>query len=103
MGAGQDGDWSFKVIMPSPNPSRREGDLLLPQGGRLGGGASFADIAHTLTFGRTDFPRSSYEDLERSIKERLYTLPDELPFYSGHGGPGTIGEEKRTNPFVRAE
>ena len=38
----------------------------------------------------------------RSIREKLYTLSDELPFYSGHGQPSTIGREKATNPFVRA-
>lgn len=50
--------------------------------------------------GRTDLPGGDYSTLERSIKERLFTLPDEVTFYSGHGGPGSLGREKRHNPFV---
>lgn len=49
--------------------------------------------------GRTDLPGGSAQVLERSIRERLFTLPDEVTFYSGHGGPGKIGRERRMNPF----
>jgi glyoxylase-like metal-dependent hydrolase (beta-lactamase superfamily II) len=52
--------------------------------------------------GRTDLPGGDFEALERSIR-RLYTLPDDVTFYAGHGGPGLLGREKRTNPFVQAE
>ncbi len=50
--------------------------------------------------GRTDLPGGSMETLERSIREKLYTLPDETIVYSGHGPQTTIGEERRENPFV---
>lgn len=50
--------------------------------------------------GRTDLPGGHYKTLERSINERLFTLPDETTFYSGHGGPGSLGHEKKHNPFV---
>lgn len=53
--------------------------------------------------GRTDLPMGSWDELERSIRERLFVLPDDATFYSGHGPPGTLGEEKRHNPFVGAE
>ena len=39
----------------------------------------------------------------RSIQEGLMTLPDETVVLPGHGDSTTIGIEKRTNPFVRAE
>ncbi len=51
--------------------------------------------------GRTDLPTGSFEELEKSIKTRLYTLPDEIKVYTGHGEDTLIGEEKRFNEFVR--
>lgn len=53
------------------------------------------------SIGRTDFPRSSYEDLIEAIKTKLYALPDETVVYPGHGPETTIGHEKTYNPFVR--
>jgi hydroxyacylglutathione hydrolase len=50
--------------------------------------------------GRTDLPGGSFDDLLRSIKEKLFSLPDRLIIYPGHGPSSTIGEEKRYNPFV---
>jgi len=52
------------------------------------------------SIGRTDFPGSSFEELDRSIRTHLYTLPDDTKVYPGHGPATTIGREKRTNPFV---
>ncbi|HUL58469.1 MAG TPA: MBL fold metallo-hydrolase [Anaeromyxobacteraceae bacterium] len=50
--------------------------------------------------GRTDLPGGDFDALARSIQERLFTLGDDVRFYPGHGPPGTIGDERRTNPFV---
>lgn len=49
--------------------------------------------------GRTDFPTGSMSNLVRSIKEKLFVLPDETKVYPGHGGSTTIGYEKENNPF----
>ena len=38
--------------------------------------------------------------LERSIRRRLYSLPEEVVVYPGHGPSTTIAHEKRHNPFV---
>lgn len=55
--------------------------------------------------GRTDFPGSSWEELETSIRKKLYVLPGQTIVYPGHNyGPrssSTIQYEKRNNPFVR--
>jgi len=51
--------------------------------------------------GRTDFPGGSYAQLIESIRTRLFALPDATVVYPGHGEPTTIGEERRTNPFLR--
>jgi len=53
--------------------------------------------------GRTDFPGGSSEQLLSSIKDKLFVLPDNTIVWPGHGYGGlrsTIGEEKRSNPFV---
>jgi hydroxyacylglutathione hydrolase len=66
-------------------------------------GVVFAgDALFAGSIGRTDFPGCSFEDLERSIRARLYTLPDRTKVYCGHGLATTIGAEKTGNPYVRA-
>ena len=59
------------------------------------------DTLFNAGIGRTDFPGCSYEQLELSIKTKLYTLPDSTIVYPGHGPATTIGNEKRGNPFIR--
>jgi glyoxylase-like metal-dependent hydrolase (beta-lactamase superfamily II) len=51
--------------------------------------------------GRADLPGGDWDQLERSIKEQIYTLPEETVLYPGHGPPTTVGTERRTNSFVR--
>lgn len=51
--------------------------------------------------GRTDFPGGSMAMLEKSIRERIYTLPAATRLYPGHGDATSVAEEKATNPFVR--
>ena len=53
--------------------------------------------------GRTDFEGGSYKQIEKSIREKLYTLEDDLVVFPGHGRPTTIIEEKYENPFVTVE
>lgn len=66
------------------------------------GVALVGDTLFAESIGRHDFPTSSFADLERSIRETLYALPDETRVLPGHGPTTTIGHEKATNPFVRA-
>ncbi len=55
--------------------------------------------------GRTDFPGSSWDVMEASIRKKLYVLPGETVVFPGHNyGPtptSTIQYEKRHNPFVQ--
>jgi glyoxylase-like metal-dependent hydrolase (beta-lactamase superfamily II) len=53
------------------------------------------------SIGRTDLPGGNTPQIMRSIRGKLYTLPEETLVIPGHGGTTSIGEEKRTNPFVR--
>ncbi len=68
---------------------------------RFSEGVFTGDALFAGSIGRTDLPGGSFEVLERSIKERLYRLPEALVIYPGHMGTSTIGEERRSNPFVR--
>lgn len=52
------------------------------------------------SIGRFDLPGADGPTLMRSIREQLFTLPDEYIVYPGHGGPTQIGHEKIHNPFV---
>jgi len=49
--------------------------------------------------GRTDFPTGSFSQIVRSIKEKLFVLPEQVKVYPGHGEATTIGYEKMHNPF----
>ncbi len=53
------------------------------------------------SIGRTDFPGGDWATLESSIRTVIYALPDRTVVLPGHGPKTTVGEEKRTNPFVR--
>ena len=50
--------------------------------------------------GRTDFPTGSMGSIVRSIREKLFVLPEDTKVYPGHGESTTIGHEKKYNPFV---
>jgi len=58
------------------------------------------DVLFSGSVGRTDFPDGSFDVLKQAIHEKLFSLPDDTIILPGHGPPTTIGEEKRTNPFV---
>src|SRR5262249_5913115 len=61
------------------------------------------DVLFRGGIGRDDFPGSEGPLLFEGIRSKLYRLPPNTVVYPGHGPVTTIGHEKRTNPFVRAE
>lgn len=63
----------------------------------IGGDVIFRD-----SIGRTDLPGGNHELLLESIREKIYSLPDDTMIYSGHGPMTTVEHEKKNNPFVQA-
>ena len=52
------------------------------------------------SIGRTDFPKGSYEQIIKSIKEKLLPLPNHLLVYPGHGPSSNLQREKESNSFL---
>lgn len=67
----------------------------------LGHDTVFAgDVLFRGSIGRTDLPGGSYETIVNTLRTLFVPLPDDTVVYPGHGPATTMGEEKRTNPFV---
>jgi glyoxylase-like metal-dependent hydrolase (beta-lactamase superfamily II) len=58
------------------------------------------DLIFAGSVGRTDLPGGDFATLERSIREQIFSLPDDTRLLSGHGPETTVGRETQTNPFV---
>ena len=71
--------------------------------GHTPGGVCYlvGDVLFCGSVGRTDFSAGDHEQLIRSVKNNLLTLPDSLRVLPGHGDETTIEDEKKYNPFVR--
>ena len=54
------------------------------------------------SIGRTDLPGGDYAQIIDSLHTRLLALPDETQVLPGHGPVTTIGEERRSNPFLQS-
>jgi len=58
------------------------------------------DLIFNGSVGRTDLPGGNWGTLVKSIKEQIFTMPDDTRLLSGHGPETTVGEERMNNPFV---
>jgi hydroxyacylglutathione hydrolase len=83
-------------VLHTPGHSAGSACLVFPQSSIVFTG----DTLFSGSVGRTDLPGGDFEALERSIRERIFPLGDDLRFYPGHGPGGTLGDERRSNPFV---
>lgn len=117
--------FSILGLPPSPPPDKlvRHGDVLevgklsftvIHTPGHTPGGICLYSPPHLFSgdtlfvggVGRTDFPGGDLGIFMESIKKRLLSLPDETVVWPGHGYGGarsTIGEEKRSNPYLNGE
>ena len=97
----------------------RDGDVLDVAGfsfkvihtpGHTKGGCCYYEATESVLFsgdtlfhqsvGRSDFPTGSMSTLVRSIKEKVFALPDDVMVYPGHNGYTCIADEKMYNPFI---
>lgn len=78
-------------------PGHSPGHVALVGDGFVMGG----DVLFAGSIGRTDLLGGNYNQLIRSIRSKFLTLPDDTIVYSGHGPATTIGDERRTNPFLQ--
>lgn len=116
------GDIARMLGVSSPGPAA---DVLLKEGEEIAFGNESLRVIHTpghslggislagdgVVFcgdtlfadgvGRVDLPGGSWEILIDSIKNRLFTMPDDVTAYTGHGPPTTIGRERQFNPWFR--
>jgi len=103
---------------PKPDKDLKENDIIeigkkrlkvLETPGHTPGGVCFFDEENKIlisgdtlfkgSVGRTDLPGGNMEQLLKSLK-KLVKLPDDTIVYPGHGPTTTIGEEKKTNPYI---
>ena len=74
--------------------------LQIGQQGTAGNELFVGDTLFAGSIGRTDLPGGDYATLIASIRNVLFPLGDEAIVHSGHGPDTTIGQERRTNPFL---
>ena len=58
------------------------------------------DVLFYESIGRTDLPGGNHQLLLQNIHQKLFTLPDTVSVYPGHGPSTTIGHERMHNPFL---
>jgi len=63
--------------------------------------AHLGDVLFQGSIGRTDLPGGNTQQLLDSIRDKVLPLGDTVGFICGHGPGGQIGEERRTNPYLR--
>ena len=79
-------------------PGHSRGSIIL-----LGADVVFSgDTLFAGSIGRYDLPGGSLDELVNSLKSKLLSLPDLFKIYPGHGPVSTIGEERRSNPFLKS-
>jgi hydroxyacylglutathione hydrolase len=88
------GNLSLEVLH---TPGHTRGGICIKYDGLLFSG----DTLFNSGIGRTDLPGGNMAQLEQSIREKLFALPDDTLVLPGHGESTGIGFEKTLNPFVR--
>ena len=74
--------------------------LAVSRDGESGSTLFVGDTLFAGSIGRTDLPGGDMDTLLRSIRGVLLAFPDDTVVWSGHGPATTIGQERRTNPFL---
>jgi hydroxyacylglutathione hydrolase len=83
-------------------PGHSPGGVCLEVGDRVSSNRILfsGDTLFSGSIGRTDLPGGDFDTLMRSIQTVLLPFGDEVEVHPGHGPSTTVGEERRTNPFL---
>jgi glyoxylase-like metal-dependent hydrolase (beta-lactamase superfamily II) len=87
------GELKFEIIH---TPGHTRGGICIKVGNIMMTG----DTLFSNSIGRTDFPGGSFEEIIKSIKDKIFKYEDDTVIYPGHMSPSTIKKEKQYNPFV---
>ena len=87
------GDIEIKAIS---TPGHTKGGTCYIVGDKLFSG----DTLFKGSVGRCDLPEGNFNDIVKSVKEKLFTLPDDTEVFTGHGAKTTIGFEKKYNEIL---
>jgi len=89
-------------VRPHHTPGHCPGGVCLQVGkrGQAGRDLFVGDTLFAGSIGRTDLPGGDHHTLIASIKTVLFAFGDDAVVYPGHGPSTTIGQERRTNPFL---
>lgn len=88
------GNYEIKVLS---TPGHSKGSLTFYVDNKLFTG----DALFYRSIGRTDFYDGDFDELITSIKEKIFTLPDDTTVYPGHGPSTTILDEKKYNQYLK--
>jgi len=100
------GELSFR-IMETPGHTKGGLCLYIPETDptfvdqQFSGTVFTGDTLFNLSVGRTDLGAGNFGELKDSIKEKLFSLPDDTLVLPGHMGATTIGIEKEHNPYIK--
>ena len=109
--------FGFEITCPPADHILRDGDVfsvgslrftVIATPGHSRGGICYflekylfcGDTLFYGSIGRTDLPGGDYQQLLNSIERNILTLPDDVICYPGHGPATTVGQEKKSNPFL---
>jgi glyoxylase-like metal-dependent hydrolase (beta-lactamase superfamily II) len=100
--AGQVIAFGHLEARPHHTPGHCPGGVCLQIGarGKAGRALFVGDTLFAGSIGRTDLPGGDYGTLIHSIRSVLFAFGDDAVVYPGHGPTTTIGQERRTNPFL---
>jgi glyoxylase-like metal-dependent hydrolase (beta-lactamase superfamily II) len=87
------------IHTPGHTPGSLCFEISDPDSGRM---MFSGDTLFRRSIGRTDLPGGDSAQIQRSIKERLYTRDLDTLVIPGHGPSTKLGDEAVANPFVRA-
>jgi glyoxylase-like metal-dependent hydrolase (beta-lactamase superfamily II) len=89
-------------VRPHHTPGHCPGGVCLQvvKKGSAGAKLFVGDTLFAGSIGRTDLPGGDYDTLIHAIRTVLLAFPDDTEVYPGHGPMTTIGQERRTNPFL---